>query len=100
MKCTSGARQKQAQVSNISTRRLVLKAGLINLFVFAVVRRVDEAVRVRSELPALTALVYARGTAGHGGPDDPVVAAIRAHLDEPRAFVAERRAYLDGLELP
>ena len=25
---------------------------------------------------------------------------LEAHLDEPRAFVAERRAYLDGLELP
>ncbi|MCA9536769.1 MAG: DUF4388 domain-containing protein [Myxococcales bacterium] len=47
------------------------------------VRRVDESVRVRSELPALTALVYERS---EEGPDDPVVAAIRKHLDEPRSI--------------
>lgn len=58
----------------------------VDYLLMEAVRRVDEAVRVRSELPALTALVYARGTAGHGGPDDPVVAAIRAHLDEPRSI--------------
>ena len=47
------------------------------------VRRVDESVRVRSELPALSALVYERSK---DGPDDPVIASIRKHLDEPRSI--------------